>query len=108
MRPSSIPANLDANTLYFLVTITRACGWKVARPRLQSINLSPHLLSLNSRPALLIKQRRLSGRIISAWRSPAVRPERREKKGSGRQIVSLVKCCSSNKYEDYVQSQHSY
>lgn len=58
-------------------------GWQVVHPQLQSINLSPHLLSLNSRPALLIKQRWLSGRISSAWRSPAGRPERREKKGSG-------------------------
>lgn len=79
-------------------------GWQLASgpSQLQSINLSPHLLSLNSRPALLIKQHCLSGRISSAWRSPAARPERCQKKDLGCQIVSLGKCYSSNKYEDHV------
>lgn len=99
--------NYFANTLFFLTIIIQADSWKVVHPHLQSINLPPHLLSLNSRPALLIRQRWLSGRISSAWRRPAVRPERSEKKDLGCQIVSPVKCYSSNKYENYVQSRRA-
>lgn len=81
-------------------------GWQLARkvvhPQLQSINLTLHLLSMNSRPALLIKQRCLSGRISSAWWSPTVRPEHSERRDLGCQIVRLVRCYSSNKYGDYV------
>lgn len=81
-------------------------GWQLARklvhPQLQSANLTLHLLSLHSRPPLLIKQRCLSGRISSAWWSPTVRPEHRERRDLGCQIVRPVRCYSSNKYEDYV------
>lgn len=80
----------------------RQLARKVLHPQLQSINLTFHLLSLNSRPALLIKQHRLSGRISSAWWSPTVRPEHSERRDLGCQIVRLVRCYSSNKYGDYV------
>lgn len=94
--------NYFANTIFFLVIVIQADSWQVVHPQLQSINLSPHLLSPSSRPAMLIKQRWLSGRISSAWWSPAARPECGKKKELGCQIVSLVKCYSSNKYEYYV------
>lgn len=80
----------------------RQLARKVLHPQLQSVNLTFHLLSLNSRPALLIKQHRLSGRISSAWWSPTVRPEHSERRDLGCQIVRLVRCYSSNKYGDYV------
>lgn len=59
----------------------RQLARKVVHPQLQRINLPLHLLSFHSRPTLLIRQRCLSGRISSAWWSPTVRPEHREREG---------------------------
>lgn len=77
---------LVAWTLFYfkhtsLTIIIQADSWqeKWSGPQLQSINLTLHLLSLHSRPPLLIKQRCLSGRISSAWWSPTARPEHRER-----------------------------
>lgn len=94
--------NTFANILFNDYYPGRQLARKVVHPQLQSINLTLHLLSLHSRPPLLIKQRCLSGRISSAWWSPTVRPEHRERRDLGCQIVRPVRCYSSNKYGDYV------
>lgn len=88
MKPQTHQPHLFCKYLFFAIMIW-ADSWQAVHPQPQSINLSPHLLSLNSLPALLIKQCWLSGRISSAWRSPAVRPERSEKKIWGARLSAL-------------------
>ena len=61
----------------------RQLAREVARPQLRCLNLTLHLLSPRSRLPVLIKQRRLSGRISSARWLPTVRPEHREREGEG-------------------------